>query len=246
VLTGTATLDELSTHAAEIESFDTTAVELTGVEILQALFEMRIGGRQASLPSGLHPTNPPTFVFQFWNCADSEWGPFRLAQGRIGCRSGLRPRGLVQGCVCDNPAAVDALRRRWGLPARLGDVSLIRRYDAVTATATVDRVLVAAITARDAEPLGVEDVAYTTTVALAGTPRGTRLVQVDTDIRVARAERVRPTLDAFDAAAWVHPSVQPYHPVSASIAHADVELRPLRFVSKPDELAFTGTESVGS
>jgi hypothetical protein len=245
MLTGTATVDELAAHAATLDSFDTPGVAIDHVELLQAVFEIRIGGRQSSLPSGLHPTNPPTFVFQFWSCPDSEWGPFRLAQGRVGCRSGLRPRGFVQGCVCDNPAAVDALRRRWGFPARLGDVTLVRRYDAVTATATVDGVLVAALTARDAEPLGPDDVAYTTTVALAGTPRGPRLVQIDTDVHVERAERVMPTLDAFDAPAWVHESVQPYHPVSASIAVGRVGLRPLRFVSKPDELAFSGTENVG-
>jgi len=245
MLTGTASIDELSAHISTLESFDTPGVSLRDVEVLQSLFEIRIGGRQACLPSGLHPTNPPTFIFQFWNCPDSEWGPFRLAQGRVGCRSGLRPRGLVQGCVCDNAAAVNALRTRWGLPARLGDVTFLRRYDAVTATARVDGVLVAALTARDAEPLGPDDVAYTTSVALAETPRGRRLVQIDTDLHVERAERVKPTLEAFDAPGWVHASVQPYHAVSASIAVATIDIRPLRFVSKADELAFSGTESVG-
>lgn len=245
MLTGTATVDELSAGIATLDSFDTEGVTFSDVEVLQAMFEIRIDGRQASLPSALHPTNPPTFVLQFWNCPDSEWGPFRLAQARIGCRSGLRPRGMVQGSVCDNPAAVHGLRTRWGFPARLGDVTLVRRYDAVTATATLDGVLVAALTARDAEPLGPDDIAYTTSVALADTPRGRRLIQIDTDFKVARAERARPALEAFDSASWVHPSVDPYHPVSASIAVADVHLRPLRFVSKPDELAFTGTESVG-
>jgi hypothetical protein len=246
VLTGTAPLDELTTHCATLDGFDTEPVTLPGAEVFQALFEMRIGGRQASLPPGLHPTNPPTFVFQFWHCPDSPWGPFRLAQGRVGCRSGLRPRGFVQGCVCDNTDAIDALARRWGFPAREGSVTLERGYDAVGVSAVIGGTAVAVLTALDPEPLGVDDVAYTTTTALAHTPKGLRLVQIDADVAVARAERVRPRLDAFAAAPWVHPSVVPYHPVSASIAIADLTLNRLRFVSKPDELAFSGTETVGA
>ncbi|HEX7096698.1 MAG TPA: acetoacetate decarboxylase family protein [Acidimicrobiales bacterium] len=243
MLRGTATVDELVGHAATLDSFDTDALELRDVELLQALFEIRVGGRQASLPSGLHPTNPPTFVLQVWNSPDSPWGPFRLAQGRVGCRSGLRPRGFVQGCVCDNPAAVDGLRRRFGFPARLGDVTLLRRYDAVSASASRDGRPVVVLTATDPEPLGNDDVAYTTTVVLAHTPRGLRLVQVDADVAPQRAERLRPRLDVFERG-WVHPTVDPYHPVSASIAVADVTLQPLRYVSLPDELAFTGTENI--
>lgn len=244
MLRGTATVDELRRHIATLSSFDTEALRLEGVELLQALFEIRIGGRQSSLPPGLHPTNPPTFVLQVWNCPDSPWGPFRLAQGRIGCRSGLRPRGLVQACVCDNAAAVAGLRSRWGYPAHLGDVTLLRRYDTVMASASSESGAPAfELTASDPEPLGTDDVAYTTTVVLADTPRGTRLVQVDVDVTATRAERLRPHFDSF-ANGWVHPSVDPYHPVSASIAVADVVLQPLRYISDPVELAFTATERV--
>jgi hypothetical protein len=40
----------------------------------------------------------------------------------------------------------------------------------------------------------------------------------------------------------VHASVIPYHPVSASTAVGAITLQRLRYVSKPDELAFTSTE----
>jgi hypothetical protein len=245
VLTGTAPLDELVPHRAQLESFDTEAVELRDVQVLQALAEIRIGGRQRSLPSGLHPTNPPTVVFQVWSCADSPWGPFRMAQGRVGCRSGLRPRGFVQGCVVDNAEAASALRSRWGLPAQVGEVQLHRGYDVVSAEASLDGVCLLALGGIDPEPLGPSDIAYTTTIALADTPRGVRLVQIDTDIHPSRAERLRLRLDAFRAPGWMHASVEPYYPVSASIAVGDVTIQRLRYVSKPEELAFTGTESVG-
>ena len=45
MLTGTATVDELTTHAARLDSFDTPGITLRGVEILQSLVEISIGGR---------------------------------------------------------------------------------------------------------------------------------------------------------------------------------------------------------
>jgi hypothetical protein len=245
MLSGTASLDELLPHRAELASFGTDAVTLPGTEVLQLLAEIRIGGRQRSLPSGLHPTNPPTVVFQFWRCPESPWGPFRMAQGRVGCRSGLRPRGFVQGCVVDNADAAEALRSRWGLPAQVGDVTLKRGYDLVRADVHVGGAPVLAVSGVDPDPLQPHDVAFTTTIALAGTPRGLRLVQVDTDVAPTRAERLRPRIDAFAAGGWMHESIEPYYPVSASISVADVTIQRLRFVSKPEELAFTGTEPVG-
>jgi hypothetical protein len=103
---------------------------------------------------------------------------------------------------------------------------------------------VVSLRAFDPEPLSPGDVSYSSSVVLAGTPRGMRLVQVDVDAAPARAERVRPRLGEFDAPAWVHPTIDPYHPVSASVARGEMTLQHLRYVCKPDELAFTGTERV--
>ena len=99
--------------------------------------------------------------------------------------------------------------------------------------------------AADPDPLAPNDVAFTTTIALAETPRGTRLVQVDIDVVPERAERLHPRLDGFRAAGWMHESVDPYYAVSASISIGDVTIQRLRYVSKPEELAFSGTEPVG-
>jgi hypothetical protein len=246
MLTGSGSPDEFAAHAATMTAFDTAAVELADVEVFQAMFEMHIAGRERSLPPGLHPTAVPTFVVQVWRCSDSPWGAFSLAQGRVGSRSGLRPRGHIQACVCDNEAAGDALRTRWGFPARLGVVTLDRHYDAVDTTVTnVDGDTALAIHGADPDPLNGGDVQYSGSVALAHTPRGLRLVQIEYDVTPSRAERVQPHLRAFDAVRFgAHPSVEPYYPVSASIVTATVTLQPLRFVSRPDELAFTGTEPV--
>jgi hypothetical protein len=245
MLVGTAPLDELVEQAATMTGFDTDELTLRDVEVFQAMFETRIGGRERSLPAGLHPTAVPTFVAQVWRCADSPWGAFSLAQGRIGSRSGLRPRGHIQGCVGDNEEAIDALRARWGFPARLGSVRLGHHYDAVEAVVEVDDQVVLSVRALDPVPLDANDVQYSGSVALAHTPRGLRLVQIEYDVGATRAERVRPHLLAFDARGFgVHTSVEPYYPVSASIATGTVTLHRLRFVCRPDELAFTGTETV--
>ena len=246
MLVGTAPVDELLAHAATMESFDTEAVELPGTELLQAMYEVRVTGREAALPAGLHPVHPPTFVVQVWRSPETPWGPCTIAQGRIGARSGLRPRGHVQACVCDNEAAADALRARWGLPVQVGTVDLRRHFDGTEADVAVDGESVLALRGTDPEPLGTGDVAYSTAVALAHTPRGLRLVQVEYDMVAERAERLRlHPLRTFDGARLgVHPTVDPWYPVSASIAVGTVTLQRLRYVCRPDELAFTATEPV--
>ena len=245
MLTGTAPLDELVAHAATMPGFSTQALTLPDAEVFQAMFESHIGGSEASLPPSLHPTAVPTLIVQVWRCPDTPWGPFALAQGRVGARSGLRPRGHVQACVCDNEDATRALRERWGLPVRSGVVSLRHHYDVVEASVVVDGNTVLSVRGNDSEPLGTGDIAYSQTVALANTPRGLRLVQIDCDIAVTRAERLRPHLDAFDAEGFgMHPTVQPYHAVSSSIALGAITLHRLRFVCRPEELAFSGTEPI--
>jgi hypothetical protein len=103
---------------------------------------------------------------------------------------------------------------------------------------------VLAVTCRDPDPLGTGDIAFTTTVALAHTPRGLRLVQIDCDYAAHRAERVRPAIDAFEQGGWLPGSVALTSPISAAVAMADITLQPHRYVSKPEELAFTGTETL--
>ena len=241
MLIGCAPLDELVPDRATMTSFSTEPVALPGATVVQAFAEIAVAGRERALPSGLHPTNPPSAVVQVWSCPESQWGPFALAQGRVACRSGLRPRGMVQGCVVDNAEAADALRARWGLPAVVGEVELRRGYDEVVAAARVGGREVLTLTGRDPDPLGLGDVAYTTTVTLAETRRGPRLVQVDLGVAPTRAERLRPHLVTL-APGWLHPSVVVSSPVSASVAVADLTLQRLRYASRPEELAFTGTE----
>jgi hypothetical protein len=244
VLTGTDDVERLFSNAPQLAAGATEAEHFAGVEVFQAMFEMRVGAREAVLPPGLHPTNPPTLIVLAWRPRESPWGPFALAQVRIGCRSGVRTRGLVVGCGCDDDTAAAALAARWGLGSRPAQVALDRRYDAVRLDVAFDGRPVLSIDALDPDPLAPHDVQYTGTLTPARTSRGPRLVQLEPQYETERAERLHPRLEHFDAGAWGDARLSPYHPVSASISVARVTLPPPRFMCRPDALAFVGTERV--
>lgn len=241
MLTGTAAVDSL--RAGSVASWDVPAAELEGVEIVQALFELRASAREAVLPPGLHPTNPPTLVVQAWRCPASPWGPFELAQVRVQCRSGLRPRGFVTGSVITTDEAAGGLAA-WGFAPVRGEVRLRRFYDETVLDVSVGGRPVLALAGRDPEPLGPGDVGWSSTLNLAETPNGLRLVQLDLDVDPERVERLRPALSAFDGEAWGNALLDPWYPVSASVAVGRATLPPVRYCCRPDVLAFEGTETV--
>ncbi len=240
MLSGTAALDGLSARVPTMPSLDPEPVALEGTEVLQAAFEMAYSSREATLPPGLHPTTPPLMVVLAWRVPESPWGPFTMAQVRVSCRSGVRPRGFVVGCVVDTEAAVAALSSRWGFPARVGRVRLERFYDSTV----LDAGPALAMTGLDPDPLGPGDVQYTVPTTLAHTPKGLRLVQVEPEYELSRVERIRPRLDRFDDGAWAGSGLAPRHPVSASIGVGTLSIPRLRFVSRPDVMAFEGTEKI--
>ena len=244
MLSGTADLEALASRAPEMESLDASPVTLEGVEVLQATFEQPYSFRAPALPPGLHPTTPVLLVLLAWRVPDSPWGPFTLAQARVSCRSGVRPRGFVAGCITDNPGAATALARGWGLPVTNGEVSLERRYDSAELLVCRNGSIAAHLVGIDPDPLGSGDVQYTVTTTLARTPRGLRLVQVEPEYQMERVERVRPRLLFFDPVAWREPNLAPRHPVSATISVGRVTIPSLRFLSRPEVTAFEGTEKV--
>ncbi|HWW53502.1 MAG TPA: hypothetical protein VNY84_07030 [Acidimicrobiales bacterium] len=244
MLTGTADVGHLTDRAATLVSFDRPSLTLPGAEVLQAGFEMRYASRQALLPPALHPTTPPVLVVLAWRCPSSPWGAFQLAQVRVACRSGVRPRGLVAGCIVDNADAAQALAADYGIASMVGNVELKRYYDRVDLSAGVDGALAIEMIGADPDPLGLGDVQYTVTMTLAHTPLGVRLVQLEPDYAPTRVERLQPRLRTFDGAVWGEPLLTPFHGISASVALASITIPTLRYVCRPDVLAFEGTESV--
>ena len=244
MITGTAKPEGLAASRPKMASLDTGPLSLPGATVLQAMFEMPQSAREAVVPPGLHPTNPAALVFVAWQCPESPWGPFSMVQARAQARSGTRPRGFVTGAWCSDAGAAEGLAQRFGFPTQTGDVRLVRGYDRVDLQVAAAGATVLDLVGADPDPLDPADVQYSVTMNLAQTPRGLRLVQVEPDYALSRAERIRPRIDCFDAASWGDDRLDPYFPVSASIAQADITLPALRFLCRPDVLAFEGTETV--
>jgi hypothetical protein len=241
--TGTKAVDELTARAPTMTSLDAAPVTLDHVEIITIVFEVSADANEAMLPSGLHPTVPPVMTSVVWQCAGGPWGPFAMAQTRIECRSGMRPRGFLVSAVLDSPTAASALSEGWGFACRPGRVTVDRAYDRAVVQVTDDRgASMLEVDVVDPVTLRPNDIQWIANMHLAHTPRGLRLIQVDPDIEVHRAERARPTLRHFDAAAWGEPLLRPTHPVAASLARASVTLPRLRYVCAADQLAFFSTE----
>jgi hypothetical protein len=242
VIVGSARVEDLLAARPRVAGFGAGPVTLPGAEVLQAAFEMPVSAREAVVPPALHPTNPALCVIQAWRCPESPWGAFSLAQVRAQTRSGLRPRGFVVGAVCDNDRAADALATDFGFPARPGEVLLRRAYDAAWLEVATGGQTILALEGMDPEPLLPQDVFYSVTLNLAETPRGPRLLQVEPEYAVARAERLRPRLLSFHPEGWGDRRLDPYFAVSASLASATIVIPRMRFVCRPDALAFSGTE----
>ncbi len=96
----------------------------------------------------------------------------------------------------------------------------------------------------DPQALRSADAYFVANMHLANTPNGLRLVQVDPDFEVERAERGRPVIRHFDPEAWNSVGVRPSHPVAALFTVGAVTLPALRYVCRPDVLAFEGSERV--
>jgi hypothetical protein len=244
VLVGTASVDDLSRGISTIPSWRDESAKLDDVEIVQAMFELPYSAREAVLPPALHPTNPPTMVLQAWRCGGSPWGAFEFAMVRVQCRSGLRPRGLVVGAVIDNEAAGRGLAAGWGFGAVTGEVRVRRFYDATTVEVTLGARTILHLRGADPDPLGPTDANYSSTLNLAHTPNGLRLVQLDVTADLDRVERMHSEAIAYDAAGWGTPMLDPRNAVSASVGVGRLMLDRVRYCCKPDVLAFEGTETV--
>jgi hypothetical protein len=227
-----------------MSAFPSEALELPGIELLQATFELEGKQVESHFPAGLHPTLPVLAVFAFWRASEGPIGAFTLAQLRLACRSGARPRQLLVASFVDGEPAREVLNARFAFGARPASVELARFYDRVDARVLVDGRKILELHAGAPLPLASSDLQFFASVHPAQTPKGFRLVQIDPEYVITRAERGRPVLDVFDAAAFGEPALNPAYPVAAFVALGDIVLPRVRFVLRPDVLAFEGTELV--
>jgi hypothetical protein len=210
---------------------------LPRVQILQVMYEIDQGGITSLLPPALHPTIPPTLVVTAWRATESPVGPFTLVEAKAGCRSGARPRALSVRAFCDSEPAREALAARWGYPVAAAEVAFARRYDRCWVTVAEGGRVVLDAHLVDPEAISGSDIQYLATLNTARVERGgqvvPRLIQVDPEYQFHSADRGEPKLLAFDGAAFGLPDADPYWPVSASYAVADVAMPELRYLVDP-------------
>ncbi len=244
MLVGVADPEARRVGAPTMPDLATGSITFLGASVLQVLCEVANDNAEI-LPPALHPTLPGVVGWQVYDCPESPWGAFRLAQTRIECRSGTRPRGFLISGVVDNDGAREALADRWGYRLRAGEIDFRRGYDGVQVTVGSpegDPLLILGL--QDPVLLPPDVIQFVSSVHPAETPNGYRLVQVDPRYEVQRAERGDPVIELFDAGAWGEDQIVPVYPISAAICLADVTLPRLRFLCRAGELAFTGTESL--
>ncbi len=244
MLQGTGSVAEFEKGAPTMESLDTEALTFANAEVMQVLCEIYSDDVCDLLPPALHPTLPPVVCWSVYRFPETEWGEVRLAQTRIECRSGLRPRALLVSAVTDNPAAGRALQTRFGFRVRNGVVGIRRSYDEIRAEVEIDGELVLDVGLRDPGRLEPSVVQFVSSVHPATTPRGFRLVQVDLTHTLERAERGDPSVEEFEAEAWGDDRIQPAYPISAIFGMGEVTLPKLRYVCRPEVMAFEGTEKL--
>ena len=88
-------------------------MHIDAVDILQVMYEIGFSDVEALVPAALNPTIPPVVGFLVYQAAESEFGPFSLAQVRLTARAGVRPRAYLVSACCDNAAAAEALSGSW-------------------------------------------------------------------------------------------------------------------------------------
>jgi hypothetical protein len=244
MLSGIANPEAREAGAPRLIDLGTEEVNLPGASVLQVLCELANDSAEL-LPPALHPTLPGIVTWGVYDFPESPWGAFRLAQTRIECRSGTRPRGFLVSGVIDNDAAREALQSRWGYLLAAGQIDFRRGYDgADVGVRSRDGQPMLALGLRAPVRLPEDVVQFVASIHPVHTPRGYRLLQVDPRHSLQRAERGDPGVECFDAEAWGEARIEPVYPISASICLADVRLPRLRFLCRPGEIAFTGTEPI--
>jgi hypothetical protein len=235
---------------APVVDLDDRELHVDEVSILHVLYELKTDDIEALVPPALNPTIPPVIAFLAYQAESSEYGPFSLVQIRLTARAGVRPRGYLVNSVCDNEDLAARLSGAWGFRTMPGHVRLRRYHDRVECGVTVDRRSILDVALVDPEPVTGHDIQYHPSMHLAHVRDGDgtrpRIIQVDTEYVFRQADRGRPLLSLFDAAAWTSQTLTPIEPISASLATCEMTIPAVRYLCNPDLPASEGTEKVAA
>ena len=246
-IAGTLDVTPLLDGASRMPSLDAQPWEIARVETLQLMFEIDDRDMASLLPKALHPTIPPVVMISVAQYPDSPAGAFLLAQVRVGCRAGVRPRGFLLHAYSDSAAACKELASQWGYRCAAADIRLQRYHDRIEASVSLNGTAILRAALIDPEPVSGGDIQYVANMNLARlASEGDKplLIQVDPEFRFHRAERGRPDLPLFERDAWHAVGVDPVYPVHATFTTCDTGFPKIRYVMDPDVPAISGTRAV--
>jgi hypothetical protein len=247
-LYGTLDITQKAAALPTLPNLDTEAWTLPKAEMLQLLVEVPRTSTDGLLPKAMHPALPSYVILAVTRYPESPAGPFNLAVLRLGSRAGAHPRGFLLGAVTSTEAAARELRLRWGLPVEHGEVKFLRRHDRVMGTVKKAGATILDCALIDPQPVAGTDVQYINWVTAANAPLDGQtqpmLIQVDPKYTFYKAERGKPQVDTFDAAAWNAPGIRLADPIVGTCCTVDTDLPRIRFVMDPLKPVFQGTRRI--
>ena len=177
--------------------------------------------------------------------------PGRAVQSRGAAPGQPRRRAsarLPAGRVASTEAAAKELRGRWGLPVEAGEVKFLRRHDRVMGTVAKAGKTILDCALVDPQPVSGTDVQYINWVTAANAPLDGQtqpmLIQVDPKYTFYKAERGKPQVNVFDAAAWNAGAITLADPIVGTCCTVDTDLPRIRFVMDPLKPVFQGTRRI--
>jgi hypothetical protein len=231
-----------------LANLDTEAWMLPKAEMLQLLIEVPRSTTDGLLPKAMHPALPSYVILAVTRYSESPVGPFNLAVLRLGSRAGAHPRGFLLGAVASTEAAAKELRGRWGLPVEAGAVKFLRRHDRVMGTVAKAGKTILDCALIDPQPVSGTDVQYINWVTAANAPLDGQtqpmLIQVDPKYTFYKAERGKPQIHVFDAAAWNAGAITLADSIVGTCCTVDTDLPRIRFVMDPLKPVFQGTRRI--
>lgn len=247
-LYGTLDITQNAKALPTLPNLDTEAWTLPKAEMMQLLIEVPRSSTDGLLPKAMHPALPSYVIAAVTRYPESPVGPFNLAVLRLGSRAGAHPRGFLLGAYASSEKAATELKARWGIPVQAGDVKFVRRHDRVMGTVTKDGKTILDAALVDPQPVAGNDVQYINWVTAANAPLdGTiqpMLIQVDPKYTFYKAERGKPQVTSFDAAAWNAGGIALADPIVGTCCTVDTDLPRIRFVMDPLKPVFQGTRRI--
>ena len=178
---GTMDVEAFAPNVGEIHGYKTEEWKLKGAQILNVLYEVSNEPFPGLMPVTFHPVIPAYAILNVTHYPESPAGPFTIADVRVGCRAGVRPRGFTLKSYVSTAAAAQELTRRWGYPASVADVSMRAFHDRVVGRVKADGRTILEVEMLDRDFIGGNDIQYVSSMHLCRNREDGKLVVVQLD-----------------------------------------------------------------